>query len=84
MALWKETRRRLLEAVASSDAYIPSIDRIVIDYVEGFNKLDSRSQFIETEEREDIINAFIQILDEAGICKERNNIMQLIDDNRNW
>lgn len=84
MALWKETRRRLLEAVAFSDAYIPSIDRIVIDYVEGFNKLDSRSQFIETEEREDIINAFIQILDEAGICKERNNIMQLIDDNRNW
>ena len=84
LALWKETRRRLLEAVAFSDAYIPSIDRIVIDYVEGFNKLDSRSQFIETEEREDIINAFIQILDEAGICKERNNIMQLIDDNRNW
>lgn len=84
LALWKETRRRVLETVALYDGYTPSINRIVIDYVEGFNKLNNRSQFIETEQREDIINAFIQIMDEAGICKERNSIMQLIDDNRNW
>ena len=44
----------------------------------------SKSLALWKETRRHLLEAFIQILDEAGICKERNNIMQLIDDNRNW
>jgi len=50
----------------------------------GFNKLDRRTQFIETEEREVILNAFEQILSEAGLTGIREEIFQLIDEKRNW
>ena len=61
-----------------------AIKNIAIDYIEGFNRLDRRSQFIETEEREDIVNAFMQILDEAGINQSREEILQVMEEKRNW
>ena len=48
------------------------------------NKLDRRSPFIETEEREDIFAAFEQILDEANISERREEIIQAMDDKRDW
>jgi CTP:molybdopterin cytidylyltransferase MocA len=45
---------------------------------------DRVSQFIETEEREDIMNAFEQILDESGISQGRDDLMQIIEEKRNW
>lgn len=84
VALWKETRRRVFEEAKRAEVDLSALKSIASDYVEGFNKLDQGSQFIETEEREDIFNAFEQILDEAGIRQGRDNIMNIIEENRNW
>ena len=84
VALWKDTRRRILKKAKQPETAISDIKSIANDYVEGFNKLDRRSQFIETEEREDIMNAFEQILDEAGLTEFKEEIVQVIDEKRNW
>ena len=84
VALWKETRRQLLEAVNQTDIDYSTIKSIAIDYIEGFNKLDRRSQFIETQEREDIFHAFEQILDEINLNNGREEILQIMDEKRNW
>ena len=83
-ALWKETRRRVLEEAKRAEVNLSALKSIANDYVESFNKLDRRSQFIETEEREDIFNAFEQVLDEAGIRQGRDDILRIIDENREW
>ena len=82
--LWKDTRSRILEEAKRPDVAISDVKGIAIDYVEGFNKLDRRSQFIETEEREDIMKAFEQIIDEAGLFEHRQEIIDVIDEKRNW
>lgn len=84
VALWKETRHRMMEEANHAELDLSAVKHIAIDYVEGFNKLDRRSSFIETEEREDILNAFEQILDETGLSKLKEGIIQLIDEKRNW
>lgn len=84
VALWKDTRRRILEEMSHSEIDFSAVKRIAIDYIEGFNKLDRRSSFIETEEREDIINAFEQILDEVGFQQGREELMLLMEEKRNW
>ena len=84
VALWKETRRRFLEETNKSNVDLSVLKGIANDYVDGFNKLDQRSQFIETDEREDIFKAFEQILDEAGIIQGREEIIQILDDKRDW
>lgn len=84
VALWKDTRRRILEEANKTEIDFPAIKNIAVEYIEGFNKLDSRSPFIETEEREDIFTAFEQILDEANISEGREEIIQAMDDKRDW
>jgi hypothetical protein len=84
LALWKEARRRILGEANRAAMDFSMIKSIAIDYVEGFNKLDHRSQFIETVEREDIINAFEYILDEAKINQYRDEVLQIIDERRKW
>ncbi len=84
LALWKEARRRILGETNRAAMDFSMIKSIAIDYVEGFNKLDHRSQFIETVEREDIINAFEYILDEAKINQYRDEVLQIIDERRKW
>ena len=46
--------------------------------------LEYLRQFIESEEREDIFNAFEQILNETGLSDFKEKIMQLIDEKRSW
>ena len=84
VALWKDTRRRILEEMGHPEIDLTAVNRIAIDYIEGFNKLDHRSSFIETEEREDIINAFEQILDEVGFHQGRKELMMVMEEKRNW
>ena len=84
LALWKEARRRVLEEANNEGIDISIIKSIAVDYVEGFNKLDHRSNFIDTVEREDIINAFEYILNEANIHQDRDEVLQIIDEKRNW
>ena len=84
VALWKDTRRRILEEANKMEIDFSLIKDIAVEYIEGFNKLDRRSPFIETEEREDIFAAFEQILDEANISERREEIIQAMDDKRDW
>ena len=46
--------------------------------------LEYLRQFIESEECEDIFNAFEQILNETGLSDFKEEIMQLIDEKRSW
>ncbi len=48
------------------------------------NLLEYLRQFFESEEREDIFNAFEQILNETGLSDFKEEIIQLIDEKRNW
>lgn len=84
VSLWKEARHRMMEVANQAELDLSTVKSIAIDYVEGFNKLDRRSSFIETEEREDILNAFEQILHETGLSEFKEEIMQLIDEKRIW
>lgn len=84
VALWKDARRRMIEETNHPELDLSAVKRIAIDYVEGFNQLDCRSSFIETEEREDIFNAFEQILNETGLSEFKEEIIQLIDEKRSW
>lgn len=84
VALWKEARHRMKEVANQAELDLSIVKHIAIDYVEGFNKLDRRSSFIETEEREDILNAFEQILHETGLSEFKEELTQLIDEKRCW
>lgn len=84
VALWKGTRRRMIEETCETELNLAAVKRIAVDYVEGFNRLDRRSSFIGTEEREDIFNAFEQILDETGLSAFKKELIQLIDEKRSW
>lgn len=84
VALWKETRRRMMEETSHTELDLSAVKQIAIDYAEGFNKLDRRSSFIETEQREDIFNAFEQILDEAGLSEFKEEIIEQLDEKRDW
>jgi hypothetical protein len=57
-ALYRQAR-----AAALKSTTVPDLTTIATTYVEGFNKLDSRSAFIDTDERERIMDALGDILD---------------------
>lgn len=84
VALLKETRRRMVEAAKERDSFSMSMIPIVSEYIEGFNKLDEGSSFIETEEREDIYNAFESILDEMEVSVDHERVLKIMDERRNW
>ncbi len=85
VALWKEARLRMMEEMNHVELDLSAVKLIAIDYVEGFNKLDRRPSFIETEVREDIFSAFEQILNETGLSQQyKDEIIQLIDEKRSW
>jgi len=46
--------------------------------------LDRRLGFIETEEREDIINAFESILDDVDLKIDRERLQKVMDEKRTW
>ena len=84
VALWKETRHKIFDAAKEPKTFSDSILSIASDYIEGFNKLDRRSGFIETEEREDIINAFESILDDVDLKIDRERLQKVMDEKRTW
>jgi hypothetical protein len=84
VSLWKDAWSKIAEAAKEPNTFSESILSIALDYVEGFNKLDLRSHFIETEEREDIYNAFERILDEMKMKVNRDRIRCLMDNKRSW
>lgn len=84
VALWKETRHKIFDAAKEPKTFSDSILSIASDYIEGFNKLNRRSGFIETEEREDIINAFESILDDVDLKIDRERLQKVMDEKRTW
>ena len=63
-----------------------SVETLVREYTEGFNKMDKRKYFIETVEREEIYTALDEMLDllpdELKIDKEQ--LLNLFDELRNF
>lgn len=65
-ALYRTARSDALK-VADADNPVAALSPIVETYAEAFNKLDARGNFIETEEREQIYMALMQILDAVDV-----------------
>lgn len=62
--LYRKTRASVLKFVESEGQQSGfSICEAIKDYAEGFNKMDKRNSFIETEERENIYDALCAIVD---------------------
>ena len=74
----------ITEAAKEPDTFSNSILSIASDYIEGFNKIDNGLHFIETEEREDIYNAFESLLDEMKMSVNRDSLHSLMDEKRKW
>lgn len=94
--VYRDARRAALSAAADYAAGKDSaklqkhLEEISVDYVKSFNKLDARTGWIETEEREDICAAFDTILnavgDTIGLEFEINKpqIYDAMDEHRDW
>lgn len=61
-ALYRTARADALKVADAADP-VAALSPIVVAYTEAFNKLDARSNFILTEEREQIYTALMQIVD---------------------
>lgn len=96
VTVYRDARRTALAAAEDYTKDKDSIrlqkqlEQISIEYVQAFNKLDGRTYWIETEEREDICAAFDVILNAvqelAGVEFEMNHsqIYEAMDMNRDW
>lgn len=66
VAQYKATRRAVMTALSDGTADRPTrLVEIGREYGEAFNRLDGRTPFIETVEREELFDALHQIADEA-------------------
>jgi hypothetical protein len=66
--LYRDTRRAVLAALETLDGddLLTRLGQLGRDYAEGFNQLNgTRAPFIETEEREDLLAALIDIVNAA-------------------
>ncbi len=97
VVIYKDMRR---QALAAANNYLAGKDSAALqnaleetgkEFVLAFNKLDSRSNFIETEEREDLCHAFECILDAvdavvllADFKMNRGRIWEVMDEHRDW
>ena len=84
VALWKDARDKIIKASKDPNTFIESVQSIASEYIDGFNALDHCSPFIETEEREDLYNAFKRILDEINMNVNYERIQNLMDEKRSW
>ena len=95
--IYRDTRRSALAAAKeflsdkNSAKLSAKLNEIAKEYVLAFNKLDGKTNFIETEEREDICAAFDVILDTvkaevAGTGYEVNSsqLYDTMDEHRDW
>lgn len=86
-ALYRKTRAGIVKiAEGSNKDAMTSVETLVREYTEGFNKVDKRKYFIETVEREEIYTALDEMLDllpdELKIDKEQ--LLNLFDELRNF
>jgi hypothetical protein len=91
-AQYKATRRAVI-AVLSADDGEPAASRLAQigrEYAEAFNKLDDRTPFIETEEREELFAALDLIIADAqattrkDLTAARQSLTDGAEAARNW
>lgn len=84
-ALYRQARSASLDAASahkgSPSDFVSALTPIVTTYVQGFNKMDARSTFIYTEEREHIYIALMGIFDavDERLKSERGASANLVD-----
>ncbi|MEV0291877.1 hypothetical protein AB0H36_47835 [Kribbella sp. NPDC050820] len=92
VAQFKQTRRAILALLSEPDAAtrLTHLTQLGRDYGAAFNRLDARSPFIETEEREELYAALEAVLDESeqatgrALSAERTALLAGVDDERDW
>jgi hypothetical protein len=96
--LYKLTRKSFFAEVSEIKQYPSNINsvqdkliNIAKNYCIAFNKLNCRNNFIETEEREDIFDAFEEIINDAikefsltDVKIDTPALLNAIDENRDW
>jgi hypothetical protein len=67
VAQWKATRAEVLEALDDQDESrrVATLRDAATRYAIGFNELDERRPFIETEEREDLVEALLSLVEDT-------------------
>lgn len=92
VAQFKKTRRDVLATLGpqpdeSTMARLADLGR---EYALGFNRLDGRTPFIETEEREELFAALDAVVTEReqelsrSLAAERSALLSAVDSARNW
>lgn len=89
---YRSTRAELMATLRdhSPPDLAPHLQRIGRDYGEAFNKLSARTDFIETEEREDLFDAIVGIVADAetelarDLSAEREQVLRGLEEVRDW
>ncbi len=89
---FKKTRREVLAArsVKSEEPTLGRMEDVGRDYASAFNRLDGRSPFIETEEREELFAALDKVMAESelefgrSLAAERLALLSGVEDARDW
>ena len=92
VAQFKKTRSEVLAAlsVESDDSTLGRLEDVGRKYARAFNRLDGRSPFIETEEREELFAALASAMDEfelelgRPLKDERLALLSGVEDARDW
>lgn len=92
VAQFKKTRSEVLEALSAQpgETSLGRLEDIGRDYASAFNRLDGRSPFIETEEREELFAALATVIDEfelewdRSLAAERLALLSGVEDARDW
>ena len=84
-ALWKQLRQSLTDVRSlPTELQLQTAEEAVRNYTEAFNKLNSRRDFIETEERGEIFAAFEQVVKEIADLVDVPRLYTLFDDCREF
>ncbi len=92
VAQFKKTRSEVLAALSgeSDESTLGRLEDVGHDYASAFNRLDGRSPFIETEEREELFDALDKVMAESelelgrSLAAERLALLSGVDAARDW
>ncbi|WP_308113613.1 hypothetical protein [Arthrobacter sp. ISL-30] len=92
VAQFKKTRREVLAILGpqSDESTVARLMDLGREYALAFNRLDGRSPFIETEEREELFAALNAVVTEReqqlsrSLAAERSALLSAVEGARNW
>ena len=91
-AQYRATRRAVMAEASAGDSELAAsrLAQIGRQYAEAFNRLGSRAPFIETQEREDLLDALDLIINDAetatgkDLSSARHSLIDAADQARHW